>query len=160
MDGEKQKKCTLVVCSGDMDKVFAAFAIATGAAAMGYEVVMFFTFWGLKSIQKGGPTGRGLFGRMLSLVNRGGISRIGPSRLNMGGMGRWMFKKMMKNKGVASLPELRQTAIDLGVRMIACQMSMDVMEIRREDLIPEISDCVGAAYMVQEAGESETNLYI
>ena len=117
----------------------AAFIIATGAAAMGYEVTMFFTFWGLKAIQKGNPTGTSLFGKMLSVMNRGGIDRIGPSRLNMGGMGRWMFKKMMSDKGVTHSGELRQTALDLGVKMIACQMSMDVMEIRREDLIDEVS---------------------
>ena len=157
---EKQKKLTLVLISGDMDKAFAAFTIAAGAAAMGYEVVMFFTFWGMKTIQKGNPTGKGLFGKMLSLMNRGGIDRVGPSRLNFGGVGRWMFKKMMKDKGVASLPELRQTAIDLGVKLLACTTSMDVMEISRDDLIPEVTDCVGVATMLQEAGESDVQFFI
>jgi peroxiredoxin family protein len=145
------KKCSIVVFSGDMDKVMAAFIIATTGAAMGRETSMFFTFWGLKAIQKGNPTGKGLFGKMMSLMNRGGIDRIGPSRLNFGGIGRWMFKKMMKDKGITSLPELRQTAIDLGVKLLACQMSMDVMEITREDLIDEVSDVVGAATYCNEA---------
>ena len=139
------KKATIVVFSGEMDKAFAAFIMATGAAAAGMEVTMFFTFWGLKTIQKGNLTGKGFFGRMLGLMNRGGIDRIGPSRFNFGGLGRWMFKKMMRDKGTTSLPELRQTAIDLGVKLLACQMSMDVMEITREDLIDEVEDIVGAA---------------
>jgi peroxiredoxin family protein len=86
-------------------------------------------------------------------MNRGGINTIGPSRFNFGGIGRWMFKKMMKDKGVVSLPELRQTAIDLGVKLLACQMSMDVMEIAREDLIDEVTDVVGAATYVAEANQ-------
>ena len=99
MNETDAKKCSIVVFSGDMDKVMAAFIIATTAAAMGRETSMFFTFWGLKAIQKGNPTGQGLFGKMLGLMNRGGIDRIGPSRLNFGGIGRWLFKKMMKDKG-------------------------------------------------------------
>jgi len=154
------QKCSIVVFSGDMDKVMAGFIIATTAAAMGMETSMFFTFWGLKAIQKGNPTGDGLMGKMMSMMNRGGIDRIGPSRLNFGGMGRWMFKKMMKQKNVASLPELRQTAIDLGVTLQGCQMSMDVMEIDREDLIDEVGDCVGAATYVLKAQESEITLFI
>ena len=157
---EQPQKCSLIVFSGDMDKVMAAFIIATTAAAMGMETTMFFTFWGLKAIQKGTPTGKGLFGKMLSFMNRGGIDRLGPSRLNFGGMGRWMFKKMMKEKGVTSLPELRQTAIDLNVKLLACLMSMDVMEISQDDLIPEVSDVVGAATYILEAKESQLQLFM
>ena len=153
------KKATIVVFSGDMDKVFAAFIIATTAAAMGMETTMFFTFWGLQAIKKKVSTGKGLFGRMLSLFFKD-VDGIGPSKLNMGGMGRWMFKKMMRDKNVASLQELRQSAIDLGVKMLGCQMSMDVMEIDREDLIDEVEDCVGAATMILAAQESEINMFI
>ncbi|MGD2148614.1 MAG: DsrE/DsrF/DrsH-like family protein [Anaerolineae bacterium] len=145
MSENRNEKCSIVVFSGDMDKVMAAFIIATTGAAMGRETSMFFTFWGIKAIQKGNLTGQGFFGRMLGLMNRGGIDRIGPSRFNFGGLGRWMLKKMMRDKGTTSLPELRQTAIDLGVKLLACQMSMDVMEIAREDLIDEVDDIVGAA---------------
>jgi peroxiredoxin family protein len=157
---EQPQKCSLIVFSGDMDKVMAGFIIATTAAAMGMKTTMFFTFWGLKAIQKGTPTGEGLFGKMLGLMNRGGIDRLGPSRLNFGGMGRWMFKKMMKEKGVTSLPELRQMAIDLDVTFLACLMSMDVMEISQDDLIPEVSDVVGAATYILEAKESQLQLFI
>ena len=148
---EELEKCTIVVHSGDMDSVMAAFIIATTAASMGRETAMFFTFWGIKAIQKGNLTGSSFFERMLGIMNRGGIDRIGPSKFNFGGLGRWMFKKMMKDKGITSLPELRQMAIDLGVKLLACQMSMDVMEITREDLIDEVSDVVGAATYCNEA---------
>ncbi|MBU0495639.1 MAG: DsrE/DsrF/DrsH-like family protein [Chloroflexi bacterium] len=157
---DEVKKCSIVVFSGDMDKVFAGFIIATTAAAMGMETSMFFTFWGLKAIQKGNLTGKGLFGRMIGLMNRGGINTIGPSRFNFGGIGRWMFKKMMRDKGVTPLEELRQAAIDLDVRLLACQMSLDVMEITREDLIDEVEDCVGAATYVAEAMGAEITLFI
>jgi peroxiredoxin family protein len=154
------KKATIVVFSGDMDKVFAAFIIATGAAAAGMDTTMFFTFWGLKAIQKGNLTGKGLLGRMIGLMNRGGIERIGPSRFNFGGIGRWLFKKMMKDKKVVSLSELLQTAIDLDVKLLACKMSMDVMEISREDLIDEVSDVVGVATYIKHAAESDITLFI
>ena len=160
MNETDSKKCSIVVFSGDMDNVMAAFIIATTAAAMGMETSMFFTFWGLKSIQKGNLTGQGLFGRMIGLLNRGGINVIGPSRFNFGGIGRWMFKKMMKDKGVVSLAELRQTALDLGVKLQACQMSMDVMEIARKDLIDEVTDVVGAAAYVAEANQAGITLFV
>lgn len=157
---EENEKCTIVVFSGDMDKVFAAFIIATTAAAMGMESTMFFTFWGLKAVQKGNATGTGFFGKMLSVMNRGGIDRIGPSKFNFGGIGRWMFKKMMRDQNVTSLPELLQMAIDLDVKLLACLMSMDVMEITQDDLIPEISDVVGAATMLMEAQQSKIQFFI
>jgi peroxiredoxin family protein len=157
---EDTQKCTIIVFSGEMDKVFAAFIIATTAAAMGMETTMFFTFWGLKAIQKGNPTGTGFFGRMLGVMNRGGIDRLGPSKFNFGGIGRWMFKKMMKDQNVTSLPEMLQTAIDLDVKMLACLMSMDVMEITKDDLIDEVEDVVGAATMLAEAQASQVQYFI
>jgi peroxiredoxin family protein len=157
---EDTQKCTIIVFSGDMDKVFAAFIIATTAAAMGMQTTMFFTFWGLKALQKGNRTGKGLFGRMLGIMNRGGIDRLGPSKFNFGGIGRWMFKKMMKDQGVTSLPEMLQMAIDLDVKLLACLMSMDVMEISKDDLIDEVEDVVGAATMLAHAQESQVQYFI
>jgi peroxiredoxin family protein len=84
---EKNDGALIVVMSGDMDKVFAAFTIATGSAAAGKKTAMFFTFWGLKAIQKGNFTGKSFFARMMSVMNRGGINRIGPSRFNFWGIG-------------------------------------------------------------------------
>jgi peroxiredoxin family protein len=154
------KKATIVVFSGDMDKVFAAFIIATGAAAAGMDTTMFFTFWGLNAIKKGKVTGQGLLGRMMGIMNRGGINRLGPSRFNFGGIGRWMFKKMMRDKGVTPLDELRQTAIDLDVKLLACKMSMDVMEITKDDFIDEVEDVVGVATYMKHAAESQVTLFI
>jgi peroxiredoxin family protein len=153
------RKASIVVFSGDMDKVMAAFIIATTAAASGIETTMFFTFWGLQALKKKVSTGRTLFERMLSMFLKD-INGVGPSKLNMGGMGRWMFKKMMKQHEVATLPELRQMAIDLGVKLLACQMSMDVMGIRREDLIDEVTDVVGAATYIAEANQSHITLFV
>ncbi len=156
-----KNKLSMVVFSGDMDKVMAAMIIATGAAASGMEVSMFYTFWGLKAIEKSGAhTGTGLMGRMLGVMNRGGLEAIGPSRLNMGGMGRWMFKKMMKEKGVASLPELYQMAVELGVKMMPCQMSMTVMEIDPGNFQPNVTEPVGVAAFLEEAAESKMTLFI
>jgi peroxiredoxin family protein len=151
---------SMVVMSGDMDKVFGAFIIATGAAAAGKGTTMFFTFWGLKAIQKGNFTGKGLMGRMIGVLNRGGIDRIGPSRFNFWGMGRWMFKKMMGDKGVTSLSDLREMAIDLGVKLIPCSMSMEVMEIAKEDMIEAVSEPVGVANFLEYAYDSKVTLFI
>ena len=151
---------TIIVFSGDMDKVMAAFNIAIGAAAAGKESSMFFTFWGLKAIQKGNPTGKSFFGRMMGMLNRGGINRIGPSRFNFGGMGRWMFKQMMKAHKITPLEELRKAAIELGVKLMPCQMSMEVMEIRREDLIDEVGEPCGVAAMLEKAFKSGATFFI
>jgi peroxiredoxin family protein len=160
MAEEKRKRLSMIVFSGDLDKLFAAFTIATGAAASGMEVVMFFTFWGLRALKKKVGTGRGLFGRLLGLMYGGDIERASPSRLRFGGLGRWMFKKMMRAKRVPSLAELRQTAIDLGVKLYGCQMSMGVMEIPRDALIGEVSSCVGVAFFIEQAQGSDVTLFI
>jgi peroxiredoxin family protein len=152
-------KLSMVVFSGEMDRLMAAFIIATGAAASGMEVTMFFTFWGLQAIKKASRTGKSLMGRMLGWFLHD-INGVGPSKMNFGGAGRWMFKRMMKNRNVTSVPELRDLARELGVKMLACNMSMDVMEIGREDLIAEVDDVVGAATFLEEAAHSKTTLFI
>ena len=158
-DEKSVEKASIIVMSGDMDKVMGAFIIATGAAAFDMQVSMFFTFWGLKAIQKGNRTGKGLMGKMLGVMNRGGIDRLGPSKLNMGGMGRWMFKKMMKKHNVTPLPELLRQAQELGVRLTACEMSMKVMEIKKEDLIDGVQ-IGGVASFIADASESKFSLFI
>ena len=158
---EDNNRATIIVLSGDMDKVFAAFIIATGCAAAGMETTLFFTFWGLNAIKTGEPIkAKGFLGKMMGIMNRGGINRLNPSRFSFGGIGRILFKKMMGDKNVASLEELRQTVIDLDVHLLACKMSMDVMEISREDLIPEVEDIVGVATFVKEAANSKIQLFI
>ncbi len=154
----KKEKVSIIVFSGDMDKVMAALIIATGASAYDMEVSMFFTFWGLQALKKKGKTGKSLFGKMLGLFLKD-ISKIGPSKMNFGGLGRWMFKKMMKKHNVMSLEELLKTAIDSGVKLVACQMSMDVMEISQEDLIEGV-EFGGVGSFLADAKESQFVLFI
>ena len=158
---EDNNRATIVVFSGDMDKVFAAFIIATGCAAAGMDTTLFFTFWGLNAIKKGEPIkAKGFLGKMMGIMNRGGINRLNPSRFSFGGIGRVLFSKMMRDKNVTSLEDLRQTLIDLDAHLLACKMSMDVLEITRDDLIPEVEDIVGAATFVKEAANSKLQLFI
>jgi len=159
---ETPRKVSLVVLSGDMDKLFGAFIIATGAAAMGNEVTMFFTFWGLRALKDADAkaTGKTLFGRMLGMMYGGGIEKAGPSKFGFGGMGRWMFGKMMKSNNVSSLPELRDLALDLGVKMYGCQMSMDVMEIPQDTFVKGVQEPVGVGFFLAEAEASHTSLFI
>jgi peroxiredoxin family protein len=93
-------------------------------------------------------------------MNRGGINRLNPSRFSFGGIGRVLFSKMMRDKNVASVEELRQTVIDLDVHLLACKMSMDVLEITRDDLIPEVEDIAGVATFVKDAAKSKVQLFI
>ena len=150
----------MVVFSGDMDKLFAAFTIANGAAASGMDVTMFFTFWGLRALKKDTRTGRSLFGRLLGLFYGGDISRATPSRMKFGGIGRWMFKRMMKAKRIPTLLEMRQTAVDLGIKLHGCQTSMAVMEIPRESMIDDVAQCVGVATFLEQARQSDITLFV
>ena len=158
---EDNNQATIVVFSGDMDKVFAALIIATGCAAAGMDTTLFFTFWGLNVIKKGTPIkAQSFLGKMMGMMNQRGINRLNPSRFSFGGIGRILFNKMMGDKNVASLEELRQTLIDLDVHLLACKMSMDVLEISRDDLIPEVEDVVGVATFIKEAANSKIQLFI
>lgn len=156
----RKKKMTLVVMSGDFDKLFGAFIIATGGAAMGMEVTMFFTFWGLRALKKNVPTGKSLFGRMVGMMYGGDITKSDPSKFAFFGMGRWMFGKMMAANNVAKLIELRDMAVALGVGLYPCQMSMDVMEIPAEAFIDGVKPAVGVGFMLGEAEESAVQYFI
>ncbi len=160
MPAERKKKMTLVVMSGDMDKLFGAFIIANGAAAMGMDVTMFFTFWGLRAIKKNVGTGTTLFGRMLGVMYGGDISKSNPSHFSFAGMGRWMFGKMMGAHNVSKLTELRDMAVTLGVGLYPCQMSMDVMEMPQECFIDGVKSAVGVGFMLAEAEESSIQYFI
>jgi peroxiredoxin family protein len=161
MTEEKRRELTMIVFSGDMDKLVAAFSIATGAAASDMDVTMFFTFWGMRALKKkNARTGKSIFGKMMGMMESGDIAKASPSKYSMGGMGRWMFKKMMGAKNVLSLEEFRKMSIDLGVNLYACQMSMDVMEIPRESMIDEVKDVVGVAFMLEHSKDSFSTLFI
>ena len=160
MEDERKNRVSMVVFSGDMDKLLAAYIIATGAAATGMEVIMFHTFWGLKALQKNESTGKSFFGRMMGLIYGGDITKTNPSKYGFGGLGRWMFGKMMKSKNVSSLLEMRNLAVELGVKMYGCQMSMDVMEIPREKMIDEVEGCVGVGFFIEQAKDSKFTMFI
>ncbi len=153
------EKTSIVVFSGDLDKAMAAFVIAVGAAASGMDVTLFFTFWGLNVIKKGGLwRGEGFMGKMFNMMGRGGDA-IGPSRLNMLGIGRWLMKRIMRKKNVKLPSEMIREAKELGVKFLACEMSMRVMGVRKEDLI-EVDGIVGVATYIQEASKSNITLFI
>jgi peroxiredoxin family protein len=159
-DENGKKSLAMVVMSGDFDKLVGAFIIANGAAAMGMEVTMFFTFWGLRALKKNVSTGKTLFGKMLGLMYGGDISKSHPSKFAFGGMGRWMFNKMMGNHKVQTLPEMRDMAIELGVGLYPCQMSGDVMEIPHESFVDGVKEPVGVGFFLLKAQEAEVQLFI
>ena len=152
---------TIIVFSGDLDKVLASFIIANGAAAMGRPVTMFFTFWGLTVLRKAEKQNvkkslmEGMFGTMLPR----GSQKLKLSKMNMGGMGTAMMKKIMNDKNVDSLEDLIQKAIKAGVKIVACTMSMDVMGIKEEELIDGV-ELGGVGAYLGDAEESNVNLFI
>jgi peroxiredoxin family protein len=155
-----EDRVALVVFSGDLDKVLGAFVIATGAAAMGQQVSMFFTFWGLSVLKKetdlGGKT---LFQRMMALMSPGSSKSLPVSKMNYFGVGAKMLRAMMKDKNVSSLEDLMDLARELGVRMIACEMSRDVMGIKESELFAGV-ECGGVASFLADSLKSRTNLFI
>ena len=136
-------KATIVVHSGDMDKVYSALIIGSGALAMGMDVSLYFTFWGLQRLKKGG-------------LEKGPLSKM-----NMLGLGKWMVKRKMKQAGVASLEKLMQDFKELGGKILACDMTMDIMGVKREDLRDDlVSDYCGVGTYMNEARESTVTLFI
>ena len=158
-----ENKISLIVFSGDLDKVMAAFIIATGAAAMGMDVVMFFTFWGTPILRDEGKKVRGkdFMGKMFSAMLPKGACEVKLSKMNMAGMGTAMMKSLMKKKNVASLEQMLELAAELGVRIHICEMSMDLMGFKREEMIeyPNLIFC-GVAKFMEEAQNSKVQLFI
>ena len=156
-------KLSMVVFSGDLDKVLAAFVIATGAVAMGMDVVMFFTFWGTPVLRdkKKKAGGKDVMGKMFGAMLPTGTTDVKLSNMNMGGMGTAMMKSLMKKKNVASLEEMLELAEELGVRIYVCEMSMDLMGFQREEFI-DYKDLgfAGVATFLQEAANSKVQLFI
>ena len=150
-----------VVFSGDLDKTIAAFIMANGAAAMGRNVTMFFTFWGLNILRRPEKVSvaKTFIEKMFGVMMPRGTKKLGLSRMNMGGAGAKMIRGIMKQKGISSLEELIQDAIDHGVRIVACQMSMDIMGIHKEELIDGVE--LGGVSTFLGAGEkSDMSLFI
>ena len=153
-------RVALVVFSGDLDRVLAAFVIATGAAAMGQKVSMFFTFWGLSVLKKDSQlSGKTLFQKMMTLMSPGSSKSLPVSKMNYFGVGAKMLRSMMKDKNVNSLEEMISLARELGVRMIACEMSRDVMGIKESELVAGL-ECGGVASFLADSLKSRTSLFI
>ena len=152
---------TMVIFSGDLDKALAAFIIANGAAAMGHKVTMFFTFWGLNILRKDTyvPVKKTLVERLFGFMMPRGATKLTLSQMHMVGMGTAMIKSVMKNKNIDSLPGLMKSAHDNGVRLLACQMSMDMMGIRKEELI-DGTEIAGVATFIASSDESNATLFI
>jgi len=157
---QKDEK-TIVVFSDDFDKIMASFVIANGAAVTGKQVNMFFTFWGLNVLKKANPpkVKKGFLDSMFGMMLPKGPSGLKLSKLNMCGMGTEMMKYVMKSKNVNSLQELIEHAQQAGVKFTACQMSMDVMGIKPEELIDGVN-IGGVASYVNSAERSDMNLFI
>jgi NADPH-dependent 2,4-dienoyl-CoA reductase/sulfur reductase-like enzyme/peroxiredoxin family protein/rhodanese-related sulfurtransferase/TusA-related sulfurtransferase len=160
-DGALPRAKTLVVFSAELDRALAAFVIANGAASMGQPVTMFFTFWGLNILRRrSAPKVRkNLIERMFGWMMPRGTAALKLSKLNMGGLGTAMMKQVMKAKNVDSLEAMIASAQDLGVRMVACQMSMDLMGIREEELIEGV-DIGGVATYIGETDKGNGTLFI
>jgi peroxiredoxin family protein len=136
-------KATIIVHSGDMDKVYSAFIVANGALAMGMEASLFFTFWGLQRLKKGE-------------LEKGPLSKM-----NMLGLGKWMVQRRMRKAGVASLEKLLQDFHELGGKILACDMTMQIMGIKKEDLRDDlISDYCAVGTYIDEAKDSTITLFI
>jgi peroxiredoxin family protein len=137
------KKATLIVHSGDLDKVYSAFIIGLGALSMGMDVSLYFTFWGLERLK------------------RGKLDRAPLSKMNMFGLGRWMVRRKMKRAGVVSLDKMLGDFVELGGKILACDMTMDIMGIKKEDLRSDvISNYCGVGTYIKEAMESDVTLFI
>ena len=152
---------TMVVFSGELDRAMAAFIIANGAAAMGKKVTMFFTFWGLNILRRGEPVSvkKSLMERMFGKMMPRGAEKLKLSNMHMAGMGTAMMKSVMTQKHVSPLSELIRTAIKNGVRLVGCQMTMDLMGIKKEELLDGV-ELGGVATFIGASDDSNTTLFI
>jgi peroxiredoxin family protein len=158
-----ENKLAMIVFSGDLDKVLAALVIATGSVAMGMDVVLFFTFWGTPVLRDKNKTvgGKDVMGNMFGAMLPKGANAVQLSKMNMGGLGTAMMKSLMKKKNVASLEEMFSLAEELGVRIVICEMSMDLMGFKREEMIDYKNLAYGGvAKFLEEASTSKVQLFI
>ncbi|MDR2474683.1 MAG: DsrE/DsrF/DrsH-like family protein [Bacteroidales bacterium] len=152
------KKLSIIAFSGDFDKLTAVFTLATGAAAVGYEVNLFFTFWGLDAIKvkKGrSPVGQGFLPKLFGVM-MGGLKAAPVSRLNFVGISPKIFRYLMRKKNVATPEELLEAARQLGINFYACEMAMHILGLQKSDFIPEVKDVIGVASFlnISEGGQT------
>lgn len=161
--GQQKDQLSIVVFSGDLDKILAAMIISTGARAMDMEVKLFFTFWATSMLRDKGKSvkGKDLMSKMFGFMLPKGSTKLKLSKMNMCGMGTAMLKDLMKKKNVASLEQLLATAAELGVEINICQMSMDLMGFKKEEMIdyPGLK-YVGVGTYLADAGDSKVQLFI
>ncbi|MFC2059270.1 DsrE/DsrF/DrsH-like family protein [Chloroflexota bacterium] len=159
---EQREKMTLILFSGEMDKALACFNLAVGAASMGMDVTIFFTFWGLNVLKRneGGIKSSGVMRKMLNFMNRGGAKRLPLSKFHMYGLGKWMMKRLMKNAKLPSVEEMIALSRSMDVRFVACTTTMGMMGISEEAFIPEVDSYAGVASYLAESREGKINLFI
>ncbi len=153
---------TIVAWSGDLDKIWPALILGSTGAAYGMQTTIFFTFWGLFPLVRDDVkmTGDNAMTKALSKMNPPGMDRMKLSKLNMGGRGSWMMRKLAKQHKVADPKELMEMCVELGVNLWPCEMTMDLLGIRRDQLIDGVGDPVGAATALSEMNKSQVNLFI
>ena len=152
------KKLSLICFSGNFDTTVAAFTLATGAAAVNYDVNMFFTFWGLNILKNGHgrkPMGKGPMARAFNFL-MGGFDQLPMTRLNFAGASPGIMTRLMKKRNVATVRELYDAAKALGVHMYACEMSMNILGLKKENFTPEVKDVVGVAGFLNLAEGGQT----
>lgn len=155
-----EDRTTIVVFSGEMDPLFGAFTIALGSVAMGMEVSMFFTFWGLNALRVGKKySGKSIGEKMVAAMMPKGSASVPTSRMNMGGAGPVFFKHLMKQRNITTLPSMISMAQEMGVRLVACETSMGVMGVTRQELLSGI-DYGGVATYLEDAAKSKVTLFI
>jgi peroxiredoxin family protein len=161
-DVEKKNKLTIIAWGGNLDRIWPTTILATTAAASGMESSVFFTFWGLFAIVKPETriTGDNWMQKMMSAMNPGSAQKAKLSQYNFAGAGPAMFKRLADDHQVAKPEELIALAQDLGVRLIPCQMTMDLLGLRREDLIDGLEEPIGAATALLEMKEAAVSLFI
>jgi len=163
LDEGQEQKLSMVVFSGEMDKMIAAMIIATGAVAMGMKAVLFFTFWGTAALRdpRAKVGGKDLMSKMFGWMLPKGRNKLKLSKMHMAGMGTAMLKDLMKRKNAPSLDQLFEMAGQLGVQIKVCEMSMDLMGFKREEIIdyPNLEYC-GVATFLAEAKTSRVQLFI
>jgi peroxiredoxin family protein len=159
---EKKNKITIIAWGGDLDRIWPTTILASTAAASGMEASVFFTFWGLFSIVKPGTriTGENWMQKMLSAMNPGSAEKAKLSRYQFGGAGPAMFKKLAEERQVEKPEALMALASELGARLIPCQMTMDLLGLRREDLIDGLEEPIGAATAIKEMRDAAITLFI
>ena len=159
---QQAEKLVIFAWRGELDKIWPTLILATTGAAMGKETTVFFTFWGLFPLVKNDVriTGENWMQRMLSMMNRGGDEHLKLSKMNFVGAGPAMMGHLAKEHHVASPHELMEAAKELGVHLIPCQMTMDLMGVKKEDLIDTGEEPIGAATALLEMKESAIQLFI